>query len=201
MVTSNDHQKELRIGEVVETSSMEFTAQCYELYTSPPLGALVRCNQTDPVYGVVSEISTRSMDPSRHPIARGAEEPTEEDVYLSNPQLTRLLNTEFKVILVGHQSDGQIIRFLGPIPPKVHAFVYHCSDDETREFCDSLEFIQVLLTSSVASPDDVTASFIRQSSSYFTNPKDFLIASGRELALILSQDTRRLNGLLKRLSV
>lgn len=201
MVTSNDHQKELRIGEVVETSSMEFTAQCYELYTSPPLGALVRCNQTDPVYGVVSEISTRSMDLSRHPIARGAKESSEEDVYLSNPQLTRLLNTEFKVLLVGHQSDGQIIRFLGPIPPKVHAFVYHCSGDEIRDFCKSLEFIQVLLTSSVASPDDVTASFIRQSSSYFTDPRDFLIQSGRELALILSQDTRRLNGLLKRLSV
>ena len=200
-MTSNDHQKELRVGEVVETSSLEFTAQCYELYTAPPLGALVRCNQGDPVYGVISEISTRSMDLSRHPIARGAEESSEDDVYLNNPQLTRLLNTEFKVILVGHRANGQLIRFLGPITPKVHAFVYDCYGEEIREFCDSLEFIQILLTSSVPSPDDVTASFIRQSSSYFTNPKDFLIESGRELASILSQDTRRLNGLLKRLSV
>ena len=31
-----------RVGEVVESASHGFTAQCYRLYESPPLGALVR---------------------------------------------------------------------------------------------------------------------------------------------------------------
>ena len=35
-----------RIGEVVESASHQFTAQCYRLYQSPPLGAFVRTVST-----------------------------------------------------------------------------------------------------------------------------------------------------------
>jgi len=31
-----------RTGEIIEASTTEFVAQCYELYQSPPLGSLVK---------------------------------------------------------------------------------------------------------------------------------------------------------------
>ena len=56
-----------RVGEVVEASTTEFATQCYELYEAPPLGSLVRCGEEPSVLGVVADIATRSMDPSRRP--------------------------------------------------------------------------------------------------------------------------------------
>ena len=127
-----------RLGEVIEASTKEFTTQCYELYESPPLGALVRCGDGPSVLGVVANIQTTSMDPSRHPIARGRDETTEEGVYRSNPQLTRLLLTEFRSVTVGHGDGGVLRPYLPPQPPRIHAFVYRCGDEELRAFTGSL---------------------------------------------------------------
>ena len=66
-----------RAGEVIEASTTDFVAQCYELYDAPPLGSLVRTG-SDPIYGIVHGVATRSMDPARHPIPRGRDEDGEE---------------------------------------------------------------------------------------------------------------------------
>ena len=79
----------------------------YGLYDAPPLGALVRCSEGSPIYGVVGQVATTSLDPSRRPIARGRREDTEEAVYRSNPQLERLLRTEFRALVVGHALGGR----------------------------------------------------------------------------------------------
>jgi hypothetical protein len=34
--------EEQRVGEIIEACTTDFTAQCYELYKSPPLGSLVK---------------------------------------------------------------------------------------------------------------------------------------------------------------
>ena len=98
---------EPRLGEVVETSTTGFWTQCYRLYESPPLGALVRTGGPYPAYAVVYHVSTQGIDTSRRPVARGADEASEEDVYLSNPQLSQLLRTDFQAIVVGHSLEGE----------------------------------------------------------------------------------------------
>ena len=198
----NDHSstQDRRLGEVVEASTSGFTVQCYDLYEAPPLGALVRCSKETPVYGVVSEVRTASLDPARHPIARGRDEETEDAVYESNPQLARLLSTEFRALVVGYSLDGRLMRFLAPTPPRIHAFVYSCAGEEVRSFSSSLEFVPILLSAPVDSHDDVASSFIRQASVHHPEPRKFLVEAGRELAALLGRDTQRLNGLLKRLS-
>ena len=90
-----------RLGEVVEATTTEFVAQCYELYTAPVLGSLVRCGEDEAIYGIVHEIATRSIDTGRRPIARGRDEDDEGAIYESNPQLSRLLSTEFRALSVG----------------------------------------------------------------------------------------------------
>ena len=189
-----------RLGEVVEASTDGFSVECYGLYVAPPLGALVRCSEDGPIYGVVGQVATTSLDPARRPIARGRREDTEEAVYRSNPQLERLLRTEFRALVVGHALDGRIMRFLAPGPPRIHAFVYSCVGDDVREFTSSLEFLPLLLSAPIGSPDDIVASFIRQASAHHPEPRAFLVEAGREIATLLGRDTQRLNGLLKRLS-
>ena len=61
-------------GEVVETDSTSFTAQAYGVNGAAPLGSLVRTAGDGPVYAVVREVSTSSLDPGRRPVALGQNE-------------------------------------------------------------------------------------------------------------------------------
>ena len=61
-----------RVGEVVEASTTDFVAQCYELYQLPPLGSLVKTkDQSVELYAVVYNATTSGLEPGRRPIARG----------------------------------------------------------------------------------------------------------------------------------
>ena len=189
-----------RVGEVVEASTTEFSTQCYRLYDAPGLGSLVRAAEDSPIYGVVYEVSTSSLDPGRRPIARGKDEDTEEAVYDSNPQLARLLHTEFRSIVVGYQVDGRLRRYMAPLPPRIHSFVSPCAGEELRMFSSSLEFVPILLSAPIGAADDVIAAFLRQASASHPEPQRFLVDAGKELAGHLGGQLQRLNGVLRRLS-
>ena len=190
----------VRLGEVVQASTSEFTTQCHRLYEAPPLGALVRSGGAERIYGVVAEVSTQGVDPGRRPIAMGEDAETEEAVYERNPQLSRLLATEFRSMVVGHQADGRLYRYLAPLPPRIHAFVYRCGGEEVREFSESLDFIAILLSTPLGSRDDVVASFIRHASTAHPEPGTFLVDAGKELATLMGGQLQRLNSLLRRLA-
>ena len=189
-----------RVGEIVEASTSEFTAECYRLYDSPSLGSLVRTGDDGPIYGIICEVTTRSLDPTRRLIARGRQEETEADVYLSNPQISRLLRTEFRSLVVGHQDGGNVVRHLAPLPPRIHSFVYRPDNEELRAFSSSLEFMPILLAAPIGPHDDVISSFLQQASASHPNPKQFLVSAGKELAVLMSGQMQRLNNVLRRLS-
>lgn len=196
-------EKNRRLGEVVEASTTEFATQCYELYDAPPLGSLVRCGgSTDAgvVYGIVYEVATRSLDPARRPIARGRQEDSESAIYQENPQLSRLLSTEFRSVTVGHRDQETLRRWLAPLPPRIHSFVRPCYGDEMREFSGSLEFVSILLSAPTPAADDVLASFLRHASGSYPDPEEFLVEAGRQLTPLLGDQMQRLNNLLRRLA-
>ena len=204
-------QPDARVGEVVEATTTGFTTQCYRLYESPPLGSLVRGGDASAVYGIVYEVATRSMDPARHPIPRGGGEDTEEAVYLNNPQLNRLLITEFHSVIVGFRDAApaaqpaislqpELRRYLAPLPLRIHSFVYECGDDEVRAFGASLDFVPLILAAPTSAQDDVIASFLRQASLAHPDPHGFLVKAGKELAGHFTGQLQRLNNVLRRLS-
>lgn len=191
-----------RLGEVIEASTTEFTTQCYELYNAPPLGSLVRCGNLSTlgiVYGIVFEVVTRSLDPSRRPIARGRNVDSESAIYNENPQLRRLLTTEFRARTVGHRVTESLRRWLAPLPPKIHSFVQLCQGDELQEFSHSLEFVPTLLSAPTTATDDVLAAFLVQASTTHSQPESFLIDAGKQLTPLLGGQLQRLNNLLRRL--
>jgi len=190
-----------RIGEVIEASTGEFTAQCYQLNQAPPLGSLVKVSSLPlEIYAVVYNIENHSLELGRRPIARGENEETEEGLFHANPQLSKLLCTDFNALVLGHRQASDIAHWLPAKPAYIHNFVYICSSDEVRDFTQSLHFLSLLIAANLRTPvDEVIAACLRYSSQAHRDPHAFLVKAGKELAILLSGDLRRLNSILRKL--
>lgn len=188
-----------RIGEVVEANTHNFTVQCYRLYKAPPLGAIIR--SVDPsIFAVVSQVSTQSLDPGRPVIARGEKSQTINDVYQSNPQLSRLLCTRFQGLTIGYTSNEVLVQGLPPLPPRIHAFVYSSTPQEVAAITHSLDFLHTLVSGGVYTSDEVIVACLRQASSIVTDGSEFLVRAGKILAIELTGQFARLNAILKKLT-
>ena len=190
-----------RVGEVIEASTTDFVAQCYELYQLPPLGSLVKVQDEQvTLYGVVYHATTGSLEPGRRPIARGKDAASEEEVYRASPQLSKLLKSEFSVLAVGHRQDDKLYHYLPPKPARIHGFVYLCGPEEVREFSQSFDFLNILVNTHLpVSADEIIAAVLRQMSATQADPHAFLVAAGKELAVLLSGQFNQLKAILGRL--
>lgn len=151
------------------------------------------------ILAIVHNASTRSIDPTRRPIARGEGELSEEDVFARNPQLEKLLRTEFQALVVGYVRDGAHRFYLPPRPARLHAFVYLCEPEEIQEFSRSLDFLSILTTSRIASGDELVSACLRLASEAQPDKEAFLVTAGKELSLLLGREPQRLNAILRRL--
>jgi len=189
-----------KIGEVIEASTGQFVAECYELHSPPSLGSLVKTSDGDvEIYGVVCNAATESVDPGRRPIARGKEEATEEGIYRQHPQLSKLLRTTFDTLVLGHGQGDELHHYLPPHPSRVHSFVYLCETDEVSRFTESLDFLPILLGTRAGAVDEIVSACLRQASCAHDDKRAFLIKAGKELAVLLSSDLNRLNAILRRI--
>ena len=190
-----------RVGEVIEASTTDFVAQCYELYQSPPLGSLVKTTDLPvELYGIVYNVTTASLEPGRRPIARGKDEASEEEIYRSSPQLEKLLRSEFEAVVVGHRQEDKLFHYLPPKPARIHSFAYLCSPEEVGEFSQSLDFLNILINAHLpVSVEELVAASLRRMSGVHEDPHDFLVAAGKELAVLFSGDFNRLKAILGRI--
>ena len=190
-----------KIGEIVESGSSEFMAECYQLHEIPSFGSLVKVSTPAvEIFGIVCQSGTTSIEPGRHPVARGKDEKSEEAVYQSSPQLMKLLRSEFQVLVVGHKLDGKIYQYLPPKPAHIHAFVYICGPEETKLFSRSFDFLSILVNNHLQiSSEELIATTLREMSKAQTDPRIFLVAGGKALTVILSGEYHRLKTILARL--
>jgi len=190
-----------RVGEVIEASTNDFVAQCYELYQSPPLGSLVKTRDSGvELYGIVYNATTTSFEPGRRPIARGKDETSEEAVYQASPQLLKLLKSEFSALVVGHRQGDKLHHYLPPKPARIHGFVYLCSPEEVKEFSQSFDFLNILINTRLpVAMDELVAACLRQMSQVYEDRRAFLVAAGKELAILLSGNFNQLKAILGRI--
>lgn len=187
-----------KIGEVIKSSTESFIAECYELHIPPSFGSLVRTREGNiEIYAVVSGASTSSIEAGRRPIARGRGDVREEDIYRSNPQIEKLLRTEFTALVVGHGDDSRVSQYMPPHPARIHSFVYPCESDETAAFNQSLTYLSMLIDIPERS-NELIAAVLRNAAAAYSQPREFLVRAGKELALMISGDTNRLNIILKK---
>jgi len=194
---------ENKIAEVIAAGTADFTAECYELYDIPPLGSLVKTiDSPSEIFAVVCQASTTSIEPGRRPIARGKNEATAEAVYQANPQLLKLLRSEFQALVVGHKNDNKILQYLPPKPTRIHGFVFPCSPHEIKEFSQSFEFLNLLVNSSAQIPSgELIAATLREMTRVQPDPQAFLVTAGKKLVTLLSGDYQRTKAILGRLTL
>ena len=193
-----NNQTSGKIAEIIEASTAQFAAQCYELYELPPLGSLVK---TGNIYGIVCHAETAGLEPGRKPIARGRDEASEEAVYESSPQLLKLLRSEFTAVVVGHKDGENLRQYLPPQPARIHGFVYLCQPDEVKKFSRSFGFLNILINATLLIPtEELIAAVLRQMSKSQDDSRAFLVAAGKELASLLSSDFITLKNILGRLT-
>ena len=190
-----------RVGEVIEASTTDFVAQCYELYQSPPLGSLVKTRDLPvELYGIVYNATTTSIEPGRRPIARGKDETSEEEIYRSSPQLLKLLKSEFSALVVGHRQGDKLYHYLPPKPARIHSFVYLCPPEEVKEFSQSFDFLNMLINTHLpVSVEEIIAACLRQMSQVYEDRHAFLVAAGKELATLLGGQFNQLKAILGRI--
>ena len=190
-----------RLGEVIEASTIEFVAESYELHESPAFGSLVRVGEgSQAIYGLVYSSTTSSLDPGRRAIARGRDLDREDEIYRHHPQLARLLRTEFRALVVGYVEAGAIRQRIAPHPARIHSFVWECPNREVAGFSRALDYLTIVLGAPVAAPvDELLAAAVRSADQARGRDEAFRIAAGKCLAVLLTGQFQRLNGILRRL--
>ena len=196
-----DAEEAQRVGEVTQSGTIDFTAQCYELDQFPPLGGLVKTRSSESeLYAIVFQASTTGFEPGRRPLARGKNENSEEAIFKSSPQLEKLLKSEFVALVVGHKTENKIYHYLPAKPARIHSFVYMCPTPETKEFSQSFEFLNTLLNNKLPLPcEELIAATLRQMSLVQEDKHQFLVSAGKYLATFLSSDFNRLKTILERI--
>lgn len=188
-----------RIGEVTETSTREFITQCYELYNLPPLGSLVKAGDP-PVYGVVYNSLTCSIEPGRRPIARGQNEESEEALFRHNPQLLKLLKSEFTSLTVGYRDGGKIVHSFPPKPLLIHSFVYLCSPEEVKELSKELDFLNILVSTHLpVACEEITSACLKLMADCHEDRHAFLVKAGKKLTVLLRGNFSELRIILERI--
>ena len=188
------------IGEIVETSVDEFTAQACRFGAAPPFGAFVKVETAErTVYGLVYAIHSGSLDPGGRPVLRGRDGVRDAAIYDQNPDLEHVLLTEFTALAVSHEDGGALQPYLPPQPPPLHWSVYECSGEEVAMLTDRLDYFQPVLAASQAPADALLAANIRLVRSARSDEPAFAIRAGRELANLLKKDYARLSAILRRL--
>jgi hypothetical protein len=169
----------MSIGEIIETSTRNCIAQSYELEKAPILGSLVKIGK---VYGVVCEVRTASLDPSRKPQVLGDGIKKLAEVLQEQPQLKSLLRTEFEIQLVGE--DG-----LPDSAPSLHAQV---EETKANALKDNLRYLYYL-------KDLAVEVIIKHLKLLAGKDEELKLRATRELAHVLRTDQEKLEELIERM--
>lgn len=184
----------MRIGEIIESNTTSFIAGAYELHQAPPFGALVRAEGRDgcAAYGLIYNIETTSREMGGRALVRGRDGMYDGDIYLENPDLEAVLQTEFRALIVGYCDGPSIRQHLPAFPPPTHYSVYLCDDDELRRFTERLQFCRTVLQAGDVPREELLSAMLRRAAAAWPDPRAFLINAGRNLAVLLRDDHARL---------
>lgn len=189
-------------AEVVETSTTEFLAQCIDpedlgFPVMPPFGSWVRSRDEESgntIYAVVYHATTAPIDGVHRARALGM---SLEELREQQPQIFAMLKTEFRSAIVGYElpdkkSYNRFFQHLPPRPPQIHQGVHSCSTDEVLEFTESMDFLRTLLQVPGAPVEALVAATLREVYRLRKADRNWLVAAGRMLNVLLKDDYDRL---------
>ena len=149
------------------------------------------------LFAVVTHAETGAIEASRRAAAYGLDE---DDLRNEQPQIFDLLCTVFSAVPIGHANAERLAIGLPPRPPRIHAFVEPCRDEEICALTESPDYLRLLLAAPAAyAPDELIAACLRRACECRQNDFEYLVRSGKHLAALLRDTPDRLTALLDRL--
>ena len=197
----------MRIGEIIESSTLGFTAGSYTLLQAPAFGALVQAHTPDAtvrVYAVVYDIRTQSREPGGRAVLRGrsyaGRDLHNEEIYQAHPDLSEVLQTEFAALVVGYRRGDVVVQRIPGAPAPVHYSVEPCDDDELRRFGREFGYLRMLMQATQLPTDELIAALIRQiAAAHGAEARQYAVRAGRELTVVLREDFERLRQIVSRI--
>jgi hypothetical protein len=197
------------IGEVIETATTEFLAQCLEpedlsFPVMPPFGSWVCAvdeESGNQIYAVVYHATTMPIDSVHRARALGL---SLESLREEQPQIFAMLKTEFRSAIVGFEQGKNssyqgVYQYLPPRPPQIHQAVYRCQPEAIVRFTENLDFLRTLLIINSAPVESLVASAIREVYQLRKAEREWLIKAGRHLSVLLKDDYDRLRFILSQI--
>ena len=209
-----DDRNPQHIGEVIETSTTQYLAQCLEpedlkFPVMPPFGSWIKSfdeESGNKILAVVTYVTTSPIDSVHRARALGL---SLEELREQQPQIFAMLKTEFKAAIVGFEAPsdskvsdnnlGRVYQYLPPRPPQIHQSVYHCDAAEVVNFTDNLDFLRTLLQAKDIPVESLVAASVREIYRLRQANRDWLVNVGRTLSTLLKDDYDRLRYILSQL--
>jgi hypothetical protein len=187
------------IGEVIASNTLAFSAVIQNTFGDVlpvKFGELVKTETSGmKIFGIVSLIEHAPTEPNRKVAPHGK---PKETLKKEMPQVFELLQTEVRALIIGYETKQGVVLSVPPVPPDLHDFVYLTHEDERNNFFSKTPtFLRAILNSRDASPDELLVSFLRHHLAHIS--RQMLVAIGKELSYLLSDDHRRLESILTRI--
>lgn len=147
-------------AEIVESSLHHWKAQSWQWDYFPSYGSLVAVEQNHLYYiGLVYEVTTGSMDPTRYPFPF---QKTEQELKKEQPQIFEFLRTTFSTLALGYYHKGSFLYTAPPHPAKMHAFVSPIKSELRDRFFSTPHYLHRIfaLSSYVANIDDLLIALL-----------------------------------------
>ena len=195
----NSNRESNHIGEVIETSTTEFLAQCLEpeeldFPKMPPFGSWVKSfdeQSGNKILSLVSNVTTAPIDSVHRARALGL---TLAELKDQQPQIFAMIKTEFRAVIIGFEapsdgaSKGGIFQYLPPRPPQIHQAVFLAEPEEITNFTNNPDFLRVLLQLQNTPVESLIAATLRESYRLRGGDREWLVNAGRTLSVLLKND-------------
>ena len=127
-------------AEIIESSLHVWLAQSWQWNHLPDYGSLVTVEQEHKtLIGLVYEVGTGSMDPTRYPFAY---QKTPEELLREQPQIFEFLKSTFSCLVLGYHHRDRVRHITPSQPAPIHSFVQPISADLNRQFFANDQYIQ-----------------------------------------------------------
>ena len=201
---ATDNRNPDHIGEVIETATTEFLAQCLEpeelnFPAMPPFGSWVKSideESDNKIFAIVTYVTTSPIDSVHRARALGL---SLRELKEQQPQIFAMLKTEFRAVIVGFEissastngitsPSGQIYQYIPPRPPQIHQAVYRCQPSEITKFTEDPNFLRILLQLPNTPVESLIAAVLREVYRLRGGDRQWLINAGRTLSVLLKND-------------
>lgn len=184
-------------AEIIESSLQTFTGQCWKWDNSPQFGSLVIVeNGLKPIFGLVYQIQTGSMEPGRYPFPY---QKTHEELMAEQPQIFEFLKTSFSCLALGYQEKGKIHYLMPPEPPKIHSFLTIATSEQYRLFFSQNSYLPLIFGyNGPINTDELLLALLKAQNEQKSFKNESLAAFISTYSLLTGSDYRRLKLFLSR---